>query len=147
MKYLLVVIFLAFILLGNTPTSGNPSHDSSHYANAYQPPAAQAPTAENKKDSGRDSKPDQPEAPSDKPTEPHVTINAVPGIDVKRDWIDYATLIVGMLLVIVAAITGGVVWYQAVQTKIAAQAGRASAKAALLNAQSSHQFRAPMAFG
>jgi len=47
---------------------------------------------------------------------------------------DCATLIVGILLVVVAAATGGVIWYQAVQTKVAAEAARLNAQA-VINAE------------
>jgi hypothetical protein len=51
-----------------------------------------------------------------------VTIHAIPGIDVKRDWMDRASLIVGILLVVVGAVTGGLIWYQAKKTAEAAEA-------------------------
>ena len=138
MKLVALTVFLLFytcVLLGNSPTPNNASQNSSTHTDGHQAPADQAPTAKDKIDSGHNTKPDQPEASPNQQPHPSVTINAVPRIDVKRDWMDRGTLIVGILLVIVGAVTGGLIWYQSVQTKIAAQAGRDSAKAALLNAQ------------
>src|SRR5271157_1648774 len=127
-----VLLFYTCILMGNGPAPTNASQNSSTHTEGHQAPADQAPTAKDKIDSGNNAKPGQPEASPNQQPHPSVTINAVPKIDVKRDWMDRATLIVGILLVVVGAVTGRLIWYQSVQTKIAAQAGRDSAKAALL---------------
>ena len=140
---LAILIIHAVVLLGNTPTPGSPSQNSKKDAQANQAPASQPPTAQDQIGSGHNGKPDQPEAAADNPPEPHVTINAVPRIDVKRDWLDYATLIVGILLIVVGAATGAIIGYQAVQTKVAAQAARLNARA-LMNAERAWMSVAPV---
>jgi hypothetical protein len=91
MKYLVAVFLVhALILAGNAPTSTNPSHNTKKDAQANQAPPSQPPPTQNQISSSHNGKPDQPEARAYEPTEPHVTINTVPRIDVKRDWIDSA---------------------------------------------------------
>jgi hypothetical protein len=66
------------------------------------------------------------EAVSSQQSQPSVTIKQMPSIDVKRDWMDCASLTVGILLVIVGAATGGLIWYQARKTAEATEAMRDS---------------------
>ncbi|MGO9516979.1 MAG: hypothetical protein ACLPND_08045 [Candidatus Korobacteraceae bacterium] len=134
MLAMVLLVGQAFILLVDTPVRANAAQNPENHAKSGKTPAKQPPTAQNKEDAGGHENEDQAATPSVQQTQPSVTINAIPPIDVKRDWIDYASPIIGILLFLVGAATGGVILYQSVQTKIAAQAGRDSAKAAERNA-------------
>ena len=71
-----------------------------------------------------DTPPQNPNPPQASNQQPNssVTIHAIPRLDVKRDWMDGASLIVGILLVVVGAVTGRLIWYQAKKTAEAAEA-------------------------
>jgi hypothetical protein len=130
MKCLLPILFVcALVLLGNSPITKNSSPDSKTPSESYKNKPTQAPTVQNTIDSGAKSKRDQTAESGKDSTHPEVTISAIPRVNVKRDWFDYATLGVGILLTLVGASTGAVIWYQSEQTRIAAQASLESARA------------------
>jgi hypothetical protein len=137
MKYRLAALLVlhALVLMGNAQISTNSGQSSNKHTQTNQAPASRPPTAQDQIRPRHDGKPDQPEATPNQQPRPSVTINAVPRIDVKRDWMDGATLIVAILLVLVGGATGWVIWYQAVQTRVAATAAEKSAAATEANTQ------------
>src|SRR5664280_1330944 len=112
-RLVLATAFLVYALVmpGNAPASDNLGQSGSKGTDAEH-----------------DEKNNHPETAANHQSQPSVTINAVPQIDVKRDWMDRATLIVGILLLLVGGGTGGVILYQSLQTKLATEAMQKSTK-------------------
>ncbi len=137
MKTLILAVFLVhtFILFGYAPASGYSSEDGKKQADSAQNRSDNAPAIKDKNGSEQNAKINHPETSPNQPSQPLITINAIPRIDVKRDWMDCASLIVSILLVLVAAITGYFIYRQAKETAAAARATKTAADAALLNAQ------------
>jgi hypothetical protein len=121
-----VLLVQAFVLCGDAPASENPAQESSKHADPAQNPSNRPHPLVNKNQSAKNAEIKQPETPPDDKSQPSVTIKEIPPVDVKRDWIDCASLAVGFLLVIVGAITGYFIYWQAKKTAEATDAMRDS---------------------